>query len=110
MKWLIIGAALLLLAACEEKEGGIPPEFNLVYSEGAYHFAYITGEAIGSTVKQREGGEAICEKFNRGQDCQVFMWKNRDDISDGFPISGRSAQTMGYFQLSDGKIKQKTLK
>ncbi len=106
--FLIIGLALLV-AGCEEEQAVIK-NFDLVYSESGYHFVHVKGEAVGSTTLQREAASALCKRLNPDQDCQVFLWKNRDEIPEKFPIRRSGADTMGYVQIVDGKIKQKTLK
>lgn len=98
------------LAACDQNQKKIPDGYELMGSQGVYHFVYVSDpEQYDNRRGQREAGMVICEMYSPDQDCQVFFWKNRDEVVTKLPIVHTSTP-IGNFTIKDKRINQKVLK
>ena len=103
MKNLLLFTLTILIFSSCNKEAKLPEGFEEVSKDGRSHFLYVTGEAIGNRMDQREAGRAICKSLYKEQDyCEVYLFDNKDAIPKSFPIMNR-VKSIGTYKLKDGK-------
>ncbi len=108
-KHFALWALLLTLGGCGEEPSAIPEGFERVSGQGAAHFVYVDPNFLGDRILQRAAGKAICEQSGHYDYCEVYMWKNRDDVAEKLPIVVQG-DAIGIYSQKGGKVTLKSLR
>ena len=99
----------LMVISCRDDMALIPAGFEHISKDRNSHFIYVHPEFLGERVKQRETGRVICkEVFKEIDYCEIYFFKNKEEVPMKFPIMNR-IHPIGYYEFKNGKEKFKAL-
>ncbi len=110
LKHSFILIAFLAITSCDAETVVLPDGFELIASEGPYHFVYMDPKHIGDNTAQRRGGSAVCTITKNPNYCEVHMWIDRAKVQTKMPIKRDNKVQRGVYSFKDGQAKLVAIK